>query len=164
MRSTTLPGNAHHFIKILLPSDILASPIPPYPIFSILIHLSDFIIIGIIFFIIAPYVTLLFRITDDTKKHVIQVLRVMSVVLPLRFYGIVQIIGVLRGGGDVFYAICTELIAVWGIGVPLSFIGVEFFNISITLVYCLTCLEEVFKVIATTPRLLSGKWIKSLVN
>lgn len=122
------------------------------------------IIIGIIFFIIAPYVTLLFRITDDTKKHVIQVLRVMSVVLPLRFYGIVQIIGVLRGGGDVFYAICTELIAVWGIGVPLSFIGVEFFNISITLVYCLTCLEEVFKVIATTPRLLSGKWIKSLVN
>lgn len=122
------------------------------------------VFIGVIFFAIAPYVTLLFKITDETKKHVIEVLRVMSIVLPLRFYGIVQIIGILRGGGDVFYAICTELVAVWGIGVPLSFVGVEFFSISITLVYCLTCLEEVFKVIATTPRLISGKWIKSLVN
>ena len=122
------------------------------------------IIIGIFFFIIAPYVTLIFKITEETKRHVIQVLRVMSVVLPLRFYGIVQIIGVLRGGGDVMYAIGTELIAVWCIGVPLSYLGVEYFNVSITIVYALTCLEEVFKVIATTPRLLSGKWIKSLVK
>ncbi len=122
------------------------------------------IIIGIVFFIIAPYVTFMFKINNETKKHVIQVLRVMSIVLPLRFYGIVQIIGVLRGGGDVFYAICTELIAVWGIGVPLSFLGVKYLHFSITLVYCLTCLEEVFKFIATTPRLLSGKWIKSLVK
>ena len=122
------------------------------------------IIIGIVFFIIAPYVTFMFKINNETKKHVIQVLRVMSIVLPLRFYGIVQIIGILRGGGDVFYAICTELIAVWGIGVPLSFLGVKYLHFSITLVYCLTCLEEVFKFIATTPRLLSGKWIKSLVK
>lgn len=122
------------------------------------------IFLGSIFFIISPYVTYLFKINESTKQDVVNVLQVMAVILPLRFYGIVQIVGVLRAGGDVMFAIITELIAVWGIGVPLSFIGTEYFNISITFVYILTCLEEVFKSIVTTFRLRSGKWIRSLVR
>lgn len=122
------------------------------------------VVLGIIFFVISPYVTFAFKITQETRDNVITVLKIMSVVLPLRFYGIVQIIGVLRGGGDVVYAIVTELVAVWLIGIPLSYLGVVYFNSSIAIVYSLTCLEEVFKVIATTPRLLSYKWIKSLVK
>lgn len=122
------------------------------------------IVVGVIFFIVSPYITFAFKITPETKKNVITILKIMSIVLPLRFYGIVQIIGILRGGGDVVYAILTELIAVWLIGIPLSYLGVVYFKSSIAVVYSLTCLEEVFKIIATTPRLLSYKWIKSLVK
>lgn len=122
------------------------------------------IIIGALFFLLAPFIAMLFKITPETYRNVILVLRVMAIVLPLRFFGITQIIGVLRGGGDVMYAIVTELVAVWLIGVPLSFVGAVYFKFSISIVYILVCLEEVFKVGATYPRLRSGKWIKNLIK
>lgn len=122
------------------------------------------VLVGVIFFIASPFIPLMFKITPETKANVITVLRIMSVLVPIRFFGIVQIIGVLRGGGDVVYAILVELIAVWGIGVPLSFIGAVYLNYPITIVYALTCLEEPFKMISTIPRLLSGKWIRNLVK
>ena len=122
------------------------------------------IIIGVFFFFLAPFIAMLFKITPETYHNVIVVLRVMAIVLPLRFFGITQIIGVLRGGGDVMYAIITELVAVWLIGVPLSFVGAVYFKFPITIVYILVCLEEPFKAVATYPRLRSGKWIKNLVK
>lgn len=122
------------------------------------------IIIGILFFVLAPFIAMLFKITPETYNNVIFVLRIMAIVLPLRFFGITQIIGVLRGGGDVMYAIIIELVAVWLIGVPLSFVGAVYFKLPITIVYILVCLEEPFKAIATYPRLRSGKWIKNLVK
>lgn len=122
------------------------------------------IIIGAIFFIASPFIPLMFKITPETKANVITVLKIMSILVPVRFFGIVQIIGVLRGGGDVVYAILVELIAVWGIGVPLSFIGAVYLDYPITIVYALTCLEEPFKMLSTIPRLLSGKWIRNLVK
>lgn len=122
------------------------------------------VLVGVVFFIASPFIPLMFKITPETKANVITVLRIMSVLVPVRFFGIVQIIGVLRGGGDVVYAILVELIAVWGIGVPLSFIGAVYLNYPITIVYALTCLEEPFKMISTIPRLLSGKWIRNLVK
>lgn len=122
------------------------------------------IVIGVFFFFLAPFIAMLFKITPETYHNVIVVLRVMAIVLPLRFFGITQIIGVLRGGGDVMYAIVTELVAVWLIGVPLSFVGAVYFKFPITIVYILVCLEEPFKAVATYPRLRSGKWIKNLVK
>ena len=122
------------------------------------------IIIGIFFFFLSPFIAMLFKITPETYENLIFVLKVMAIILPLRFFGITQIIGVLRGGGDVMYAIITELVAVWLIGVPLSFIAAAYFNLPITIVYILVCLEEPFKAIATYPRLRSGKWIKNLVK
>lgn len=122
------------------------------------------IIIGIFFFFLSPFIAMLFKITPETYENLIFVLKVMAIILPLRFFGITQIIGVLRGGGDVMYAIVTELVAVWLIGVPLSFVGAVYFKLPITIVYILVCLEEPFKAIATYPRLRSGKWIKNLVK
>lgn len=122
------------------------------------------IIIGIIFFIISPYVVKLFSIEDETKKSIVAVLRIMSIVLPVRFFGIMQIIGILRGGGDVVFAILTEVVAVWAVGVPMSFLGVLYFDFPIEYVYAMSCLEEPFKALATLPRLFSGKWIKNLVK
>lgn len=122
------------------------------------------IIIGIIFFIISPYVVKLFSIEDETKKSIVAVLRIMAIVLPVRFFGIMQIIGILRGGGDVVFAILTEVVAVWAVGVPMSFLGVLYFDFPIEYVYAMSCLEEPFKALATLPRLFSGKWIKNLVK
>ena len=121
------------------------------------------IVIGVIFFVTAPFVNRFFNTSPKVQQDIIHVLRIMAVAMPFRFFGITQIIGVLRGGGDVLYAIITEILGVWGFGVPLSFIAAIYFNAGIEVVYLCVCLEDVFKVVMTIPRLKSGKWIKSLV-
>lgn len=120
--------------------------------------------IGVAFYLIAPAVAGLFKVGPETHRNVVVVLRIMAAVLPVRFFGIVQIIGVLRGGGDVVFSIGTELFAVWGVAVPLAFIGVGMLDIPIYIVYFLVCLEEPFKAAVTLPRLMGGKWIRDLTG
>lgn len=119
--------------------------------------------IGIIFFITAPFVNRFFNTSPEVQKDIVSILRIMAVALPARFFGITQIIGILRGGGDVVYAIVTEILGVWIFGVPLAFIAAIYFHAEIEVVYLCVCLEDVFKVVMTIPRLKSGKWIRSLV-
>lgn len=122
------------------------------------------VLIGGIIFLISPLIAMLFKTSPETQKNVILVLKIMAVFVPVRFFGIIQIIGVLRGGGDVLYAIITELLGIWGVGVPLAFLGALYFKLPIVPLYFLVCLEEPFKVIVTYPRLKSTKWIKDLTK
>lgn len=121
------------------------------------------IFIGIIFFFTAPFINVFFNTSEKVQQDITLVLRIMAVAVPFRFFGITQIIGILRGGGDVLYAIITEILGVWIFGVPLAFIAAIYFNAGIGVVYLCVCLEDVFKVAMTIPRLKSGKWIKSLI-
>ena len=122
------------------------------------------IIIGVLFYFLSPLVVGVFKITPETTKNVIIVLKIMAVFIPARFYAIIQVIGTLRGGGDVVYAIATEMIGIWVIGVPMAFAAIYFVpGLSITTLYFIICLEELVKCAITYPRVKSYKWIKSLV-
>lgn len=121
------------------------------------------IAIGIVFFLTAPFVNRFFNTSPQVQKDIVSVLRIMAVALPFRFFGITQIIGILRGGGDVLYAILVEVLGVWIFGVPLAFVAAIYFHAGIEIVYLCVCLEDVFKVSMTVPRLKSGKWIRRLV-
>lgn len=43
------------------------------------------VIVGIIFFIASPFIPLMFKITPETKTNVITVLKIMSILVPIRF-------------------------------------------------------------------------------
>lgn len=121
------------------------------------------IIIGIIFIFISPIATIFFNVSDKIKSDIIFIIRTMAILLPFRFYGVLQIIGNFRGGGDVIYAIFCEMLALWGVGIPLAFFAVLVLKLPIIYVYCFVCLEDIAKVILVYPRLKSGKWIKKLI-
>ncbi|MGL6168579.1 MAG: MATE family efflux transporter, partial [Fusobacteriaceae bacterium] len=122
------------------------------------------IVIGILFFFLSPIFVGAFKVTPETSKNVIIVLKIMALFIPARFYAIIQVIGTLRGGGDVIYAIGTEMIGIWIIGIPLAFAAIHFIpGLSITTLYFIICLEELVKCVITYPRVTSFKWIKSLV-
>ena len=74
------------------------------------------------------------------------------------------IVGILRGGGDTFFAMMAESICVWGIGVPLAFAGALYFGLPSYIVMALFMFEEVVKAIWCMHRFLSKKWIKNVVD
>ena len=122
------------------------------------------LIIGVAVWVLAPQIVKPFNVEANTFKDTVTVLRIMALICPIRFYNVVMIVGIFRGGGDTLYSTLVQLGTVWFYAVPISFIGAIFLGFPVTLVYFLICTEEFIKIIFERNRLKSGKWIKNVVE
>ena len=122
------------------------------------------IIMGLLVLAISPLILSFFKVTQETYISTNNILKIMALLTPLRFFNIAMIIGVFRGGGDVNYAIFTELMGVWAYAIPIAFLSSMFFNLSVVWVYILISGEEVIKFLISLPRFKSNKWIKNVTD
>lgn len=112
----------------------------------------------------SPAVLSLFNVSANVYQSALRIQYVTSLAMAIRVFNIVHIVGVLRGGGDVNFALIAEGITMWCIGVPLAFIGAFVLHLSVEWVVALVLAEEVAKFTAIMFRLLSKRWIKNVVN
>ncbi len=91
-------------------------------------------------------------------------LRALSFLVPFKALSMMIVVGVLRSGGDTRFSMFTEISGVWGIGVPLAFLGALVFKLPIYYIYLLVGLEEMYKGIFGTIRIKKRKWITRLVR
>ncbi|HEY6072432.1 MAG TPA: hypothetical protein VIV15_03340, partial [Anaerolineales bacterium] len=82
----------------------------------------------------------------------------------LRMHNFIIFIGALRAGGDTRYAMFTELLSIWLIGVPMALLGGFVLRLPVYWVYTLVLAEEVVKAVVIDLRFFSRKWIHDLVN
>ncbi len=122
------------------------------------------LLIGIAVWVLAPQIVRPFNVEANTFKDAVTVLRIMALICPIRFYNVVMIVGIFRGGGDTLYSTLVQLGTVWFYAVPISFIGATFLGFPVTLVYFLICTEEFIKIVFERSRLKSGKWIRNVVD
>ncbi|MEG1482764.1 MATE family efflux transporter [Clostridium sp.] len=132
---------------------------------------KNFLVIGTVIGIIiavslslsANAVVSIYDVSEQVKVWSKLILYVTSIVMIVRVYNIIAIVGVLRGGGDVKVSFLIEGITMWCIGVPLALVGAFVFNLPVYLVYALCTFEEITKAVACFKRMRSSKWIKNLV-
>ena len=122
------------------------------------------IVMGILVIFTSKSIIDLFNVSAGVKTYSVLILNVFVIMSPVRMMNLVIIVGVLRGGGDAGYALKAEAIPMWLIGVPFAFIGAVVLKLDIHYVVMLVSIEEVFKLILGGRRLLSGKWIKSVIK
>jgi putative MATE family efflux protein len=123
------------------------------------------LVLGTILFVFAPVIVPLFGdLSLEVKDTVIIILRVYAVYAPIKFLNAIMIVGILRSGGDTKFALLIEIIALWGIGVPLAFILSYFSNLPLYIIITLANLEEISKFILGYRRSISGKWINNLTQ
>jgi Na+-driven multidrug efflux pump len=79
-----------------------------------------------------------------------------------KVFNYINIVGILRSGGDTTFCLLLDTGGVWLVGVPLVFLGGLVFHLPIYWVYALVQVEEVIKLIIGIPRLASKKWINNL--
>lgn len=89
---------------------------------------------------------------------------VMALGLIAKAGNIMLMMGTLQSGGDTLFCMLVDTVGVWGIGVPLAFIGAFVFHWPVYAVAALVLTEEIVKMIAGSIRFLSGKWIKDLTK
>lgn len=122
------------------------------------------LISGIALYAGAPYIVKIFNIESDTVKMTIQVLKIMAVLAPLRFYNVLMIVGIFRGGGDTTYSMLVQLGTVWIYAIPMGFLSAVYLKLSLPAVFFVLASEEFIKVIFEIKRFRSGKWIKNVAS
>ncbi len=122
------------------------------------------LISGIALWIASPSIVGVFKINKDTLEITITVLRIMAIFAPLRFFNVLMIVGVFRGGGDTTYSMLVQLGTVWFFAIPAGYIAAVYLKMPLDKVFLIICLEEVVKIVFEAKRLHSKKWIKNIVK
>lgn len=107
----------------------------------------------------------LFRVSDMVRVDARAVLIAAALVMPIRTFNWINIVGVLRGGGDTRFSLFIDATAVWCVGVPMGYVLGLVVGSPIKFVYPMVIFsEQVYKGILGVKRLLSRKWINDLAQ
>jgi len=112
----------------------------------------------------APLIVSIFHVPQGVRTLAVYILYVFSAVIWIKIFNLICVVGVLRGGGDTKYSMYMEMIAIWGVGVPLALLGGFIWKLAVYWVFALVQIEELFKMLVGLHRILSQKWIHNLVS
>ena len=104
----------------------------------------------------------IYNITPQVAQDVNRCLLVFALYMPAKMFNYVNVVGVLRSGGDTKMCLFLDTSGVWFLGVPLAFLGAFLWNLPIYGVYALVLTEEIYKAILGYLRYRQKKWLKNL--
>lgn len=104
----------------------------------------------------------IYSITPEVAEDVNRCILVFVAYMPAKMFNYINVVGVLRSGGDTKMCLFLDTSGVWCIGVPLAFLGALVWHLPIYWVYALVMLEEVYKMILGYIRYRQKKWLKNL--
>ena len=106
----------------------------------------------------------LFSVPEDVVINITRCLTVFICYLPFRTFNLVNIVGVLRSGGDTKASLVLDITGVWCVGIPFAFLGGIVLGLPIYYVYAMITIEEVYKFILGFKRYKQKKWLKNIVG
>lgn len=135
------------------------------------IHAKYFIILQFIFALIMAAICLfirsqvimLFNITDNVGTDIRTCLTVFALYLPFKIFNWINIVGILRSGGDTKAALMLDITGVWVVGIPFAYLGGMVLKFPIYFVYAMVMFEEVYKFILGFRRYKQEIWLKNLI-
>lgn len=105
----------------------------------------------------------LYNLDAGTLYATRRLLTIVSLIVPLRFFNILFVVGFFRGGGDTKFSLFAEIISLWGIGVPVVALSAIVFRLPVETVYLLSVSEEIVKFLICFPRYKSRKWFRRVI-
>lgn len=103
-----------------------------------------------------------YSITPKVAADVHKLILIFALYMPAKTFNYINVVGVLRSGGDTKMCLFLDTSGVWFIGVPLAFLGGLLWKLTICQVYALVMLEEVYKMVLGYWRYRQKKWLRNL--
>jgi len=127
------------------------------------------LVIGLVFYallhlLVVPFLYPLFELSGSAGNICTMMLTVVFLTMSLRSFCTTNIVGVLRGGGDVKMATLIDLLPLWVIAVPATALCGLVFKWGILAVYLAMNLENIFKAVVGFLRFRSGVWINDVTQ
>ncbi len=111
-----------------------------------------------------PILSLFDDISVQSVESADRLLLIASCVMPLRFFNTINVVGILRAGGDTVFSMALDAGSVWLIGVPCVAVATVLLGWPVEGIFAATLVEEAVKVAVGLPRFLNGKWINNLTT
>ena len=99
--------------------------------YLIVMQLVLSLVMGVVCFLIKMPLIRLFSVSEFVALDISKCLIVFIIYLPFKMFNLVNIVGVLRSGGDTKAALFLDVTGVWIIGIPLAFLGGIFLGLPI---------------------------------
>lgn len=106
----------------------------------------------------------IFHISPEGQEMARRILAFSSLFMWARAINSINIVGVLRAGGDTVYSMLLDGCAVWLCGVPLVGIAALLLRLPVEYVYLCSMVEELLKAAVGLPRFKSRKWMHTLTS
>jgi Na+-driven multidrug efflux pump len=119
---------------------------------------------GFIIIISSKYIVLLFNVSQEVEKLILTALLIAAFSIPIRTINLMNVVGILRAGGDTKFSFFVEVGTLWGIGIPLVAISGLIIGWSFPIVYTISLIEELVKAIIFMKRYYSQKWARNIVD
>lgn len=120
--------------------------------------------IGLVHLVVEPLVYPLFKMSAEASRIATMMLTVTFVVLPVQGFNTTNVVGVLRGGGDVTAAAAIDLSPMWVVGVPLAAVVGLVWKLDVLWVCVVRGVEQLVRATLGVIRLKSGKWVRDVTR
>jgi len=116
---------------------------------------------GVLITLINPYI-MLYKANEVVVDDIRRVCIAYAVLMPIKTFNLIMIVGILRSGGDTLFCMIMELSCLWGVGLTLGFLGAFVFKLDVLYVFLLFETEQVMKVIIGLFRYRQKKWVRNI--
>jgi len=122
------------------------------------------LVAGLTVFSVRTPILSVFDVGDQTKYYADKLLLVVSILVMVKTFNCVSVVGIFRGGGDTKTGMIIDLLAMYCISVPLGAVAKFIFNFEVPFVYMFLMSDELIKLPIFFTRIKNRKWIKNITR
>ena len=120
------------------------------------------VFLALLHLLVVPVLYPLFDLSPSAGEICTLMLTMVFLMMPLRSLECTNIVGVLRGGGDVKTATLIDLTPLWAVALPIAAISGLVLQLGIFWVYLGMMSENVVKAVLGLWRFKTGRWIRDV--
>lgn len=117
---------------------------------------------GMLMLLSIPIALAIYPMNEETQVLAKQILCIGAVIEFFKAFQCMNMMGILRGGGDVKFACMNDIIFLWGLALPLGFICANVFELPFILVFIAIKSDQVVKCATSEWRIRKNHWMKAI--
>ncbi len=119
-------------------------------------------ITGTMLFIMKDIIIGAYNISPETRELAVLFMTVLSVTVVGTAYQMPCLTGIVRGGGDTRFVLFNDLVFMWGIVLPASFLAAFVFDLPpVVIFFCLKS-DQIWKCFVAVVKVNRYRWLKKL--
>ena len=112
--------------------------------------------------LLRPLILAIYHVSQTTLLYANQIMWIGAVIQVFKVAQSMNMMGILRAGGDARFVMVNDIIFLWTLEVPLGFFTGLVWHWPVPIVYCILNLEQFIKLFTSGARLHGNKWMKQV--